>query len=421
MTDNHWGGILQGRNSKQVAEEFRKTLAAKMAGVESAAALNLLRGVREELLKEISAGRRIPEEVEALIEKLPTIHFADELQNSRDHFLQLAAELYRTRSSVSSTFSLAQSFYDSLITTAFNHAVTQLKNEGRGRNCSGLIYALLVSGELGRAESILGSRSSFFFIYQESADTDHEYINELAMRFMAVLSICLPDINRNLNSPSAYWFGSDGQWRKTAAGLLQSSEPDTLGKGGDNSFTLFIETVADMRMVCGDPDFGRGIIATGRKLLADCLKSDNFWHLAKDTATLPVALGVFGRFKTVRTGSNRGKIDLKKMAIDPLANAARILSLAGGKEETTFSGRIKSILAAGNLGVALADSLLIAYQDFMRERIRLELTGNKGAGGLFLDPEELDEVSKERFRTGLDDITTLQRLIHQQLVEVEPG
>jgi len=419
VTDNQWGGILNSRNSKEIAEEFRKSLAAKMAGVESEEALNLLRGVRKELLKEISAGRRIPEEIEALIEKLPAMRIVDELQISRENFLQLAAELYRTRSSVSSTFSLARSFYDNLISSAFKHAWTQLKNESG--NSADLTYSLLVSGELGRAESILGSRSRFFFIYQEPAETDNKYINELAMRFMAVLSICLPDISRNLTSPTAYCFGSDAQWLKTAAGLLLAGEPDNWDKSGGNSFTLFVETVADMRMVSGASDFGMSIIAAGRKLLADSLQSYNFWHLAKDTATMPVAIGVFGRFKTVRSGSNRGKIDLKKMAIDPLANAVRILALACGNDETTFSGRIKAILAAGNLGVALADGLLIAYQDFMRARIRLELTGSNGADGLFLDPEELDEESKERFRTGLDDITTLQRLVHQQLVEVQPG
>lgn len=419
MIDNHWGGILQTRNSKEIAEELRKSLTAKMAEVDSTEALNLLHGFREELLKEISLGRRIPEEIEKLIDKLPGIHFADELQNSRERFLQLAAELYTTRSSVSSTFSHAHSFYDRLVTTAFNHAATLLKNEGR--EIAGLTYALLVSGELGRAESVLGSRSSIFFIYREPGDIDHENINELAMRFMAALSICFPDISRNLNNPSAYWFGSDTQWNKTAAGLLQTGEPDSWSKTGGKSFTLFIETAADMRMVGGDSDFGRGIIETDRKLLADCLHCDNFWHLAKDTATMPVAIGVFGRFKTVRTGSNRGKIDLKKMAIDPLAAAARILSLACGREETTFSGRINSILATGNIGVALADRLLIAYQDFMRERIRLELADSIGADGLFFDPEELDEEAKERFRAGLENTTTLQRLVHQQLVEVKPG
>lgn len=390
-----------------------------MAGVDSTEALNLLHGVREELLKEISAGRRIPEEIEKLIDKLPEIHFADELESAREKFLQLAAELYTTRSSVSSTFSHAQSFYDRLVTTAFNHAVTLLKNEGR--EIVGLTYALPVSGELGRAESVLGSRSRFFFIYRETGDIDDESINELAMRFMAVLSICFPEISRNLNNPSAYWFGSDTQWHKTAADLLQTGEPDNWGRTGGKSFTLFLETAADMRIIGGDPDFGRSIIEIGSKLLADCLHSDNFWHLAKDIATMPVAIGVFGRFKTVRTGSNRGKIDLKNMALDPLAAAAQILSLACGKAETTFGGRIKSILAAGNMGVALADRLLVAYQDFMRERIRLELNGSNGADGLFFDPEELDEEAKERFRAGLENITTLQRLVHQQLVEVKPG
>jgi hypothetical protein len=30
----------------------------------------------------------------------------------------------------------------------------------------------------------------------------------------------------------------------------------------------------------------------------------------------------------------------------------------------------------------------------------------------------LDELSRERFRAGLEEITTLQRLVYQQLVEV---
>ena len=136
---------------------------------------------------------------------------------------------------------------------------------------------------------------------------------------------------------------------------------------------------------------------------------------------MPVALGIFGRIKLVRNGKNRGKVDLKGMAIDPLAAAARVLSLPLKVEDTSFTGRMSAILAAGNVSVALADRLLISYQDFMRERIKLELCAAKGDVGLFLNPDELDEESLERFKSGLDDITTLQRLVHQQLVEVEQG
>lgn len=419
MTDNHWGGILESGNTRQIAADFQKKLAGQLARVDSADALQLLYGIRAELVNEISAGRRIPEEIEKLLAALATIRVADELQSARERFLQLAAELYRTRSSVSSTFSHGQSFYDRLITTAFDHAVEIQVNEFGNR--ANLPCAVLVSGELGRAESLTGSRSSFFLIYSAAAAADCDALHEYAMSFMAILSVCFPAISRNLHRPSGYWFGSDTQWRETVAQSLLDNGPDNRGKSGGGNFALFLATVADMRFVCGDGDFGKSIIATGRKLLADCQQTEQFWRLAKETATMPVALGVFGRFKTVRTGENKGKINLKEMAIDPLAAAVRLLAIASNSLDTTFTGRMKTILATGSLGVSLADRLLIAYQDFMRERIRLELAGSNGSEGLFFDPELLDEASRERLRNGLDDITTLQRLVHQQLVEVTPG
>lgn len=390
-----------------------------MAGEESAESLRLLHGVREELLREISAGRRIPQEIGKLIEGLPKIRVADELKSSMEKFVGLAAELYHARSSVSSTFSLAQAFYDKLIETAFDHAVSQLEREGSKR--PDLTFAVLVSGEMGREESVLGSRSRFFFIYRKTGENYREYIDELAMRFMAVLSVCFPSVSRNPKSPSSFWYGSDHEWSETAAEQLQAGKPGKLNESSRNTFSSMLETAADMRRVCGAPDFGQSILESGRRLLADSLPGELFWHLAKDISAMPVALGLFGRFKTVRSGKNRGRFDLKEMAIDPLASSVRILSLPCGSGDTSFSGRIKSILSAGSMGVALADRLLIAYQDFMRERIRLELAGKNEADGLFFNPDQLDEVSRERFRAGMEDVTTVQRLVHQQLVEVEQG
>lgn len=419
MTKNRWGGILQSGSRKDLAEEFRKSLVTRISGEESAEALNILHEIRKELLKELSAGRRIPEEIEKLTGELSGIRIADDLKRSMERFLQLASELYSTRSSVSSTFTLAQSFYDRLITAAFNHAVTLLEEEGK--NTSAVPFAVLVSGEMGRSESILGHRSRFFLIYRETTAVSPEHINELAMRFMAVLSVCFPSISRNLTGSSTFWYGSDSSWEKTAAELLKADGSDNWEETRGKSFSLILETAADMRIVCGDPDLAQSIIETGRKTVAACIQSEPFWHLAKDIASMPVAIGIFGRIKTVKSGKNRGKFDLKGMAIDPLAAAARLLSLPCKSGETSFTGRIRSTLESGNIGVSLADRLLIAYQDFMRERIRLELAGANESDGLFLDPDELDEKSRERFKTGMEDTTTLQRLVHQQLVEVELG
>ncbi len=419
MTESRLGGVLHPQNTKGFVEEFRKSLADKMARVESAEALMLLNGVREELLKELSAGKSISAEIEKLIEKLAVIHVADELKEARESFLKLVAELYNMRSSVDSTFSLAKSFYDRLIATAFDHALKLLKAEGR--KTAPLTFALLVSGELGRGESILGSSSRFFFIYQEPDEADRDFINELATNFMALLAECFPNISRSQNKPATYWFGSDAEWTKTAAELLTADDSGSRSKPWGKSLALFMETASDMRVVCGDPDFSQSIITICSELLADCVQKERFRRYARDMASMPVPIGVFGRFKTVKTGKNKGKIDLKEMAIDPLTAAIRILSLVCGKHEPASTDRIKSIVATGDMEVALANRLLIAYQDFMREKIRLELTNGSGLDGLFFNPEDLNEEARERFRGGFDSVIALQKIVHQHLAEVNPG
>ncbi|NVO00857.1 MAG: hypothetical protein HXX17_16190 [Geobacteraceae bacterium] len=418
MINNRWGGILQSRDTSGLSAELRKSLINRLSCEDSAGALKLLYGIRETLQSEIFTGRRIPEEIQKLIEALPNITFADDLKSSLDRFLGLAAELYTVHSSVSSTFSLAQSFYDTLVEVAFYHCFALLESEGRVDPC--LRFSVLVSGELGRIESVNGSRSSFFLIYRDGKNADSDYVNEFAMRFMAVLRGCFPGLSRNFSSTAFFWFGSNTQWLEFTEKTLLADATESSDSDGSR-FSTLIEILADMRIVCGDPVFGQELVDYGRKMLGSILDGGMFWPLAKEISSMPVALGIFGRIKTVRSGKNRGKVDLKGMAIDPLAAAARVLSLSSKTEETSFTGRINVILAAGNVGVALADRLLIAYQEFMRERIKLELFGAKGEEGLFFNPEELDEESHDRFKNGLDDITTLQRLVHQHLVEVEQG
>jgi len=419
VIESRLGGVLQPQNTKGYVEEFRKSLAAKMARVESAEALLLLNGVKEELLKELTAGKLITKEIEILIEKLTELHVADELKVARESFLKLVNELYKLRLSANATFSLATSFYDRLITTSFDHALNLLKAEGK--KIALPKFALLVSGEMGRGESILGSRSCFFFIYQEPAEAERGYINELAMNFMAILSVCFPNISRNLNKPTAYWFGSDTEWAKTAAEQLTADESDSRGKTGGKSLALFMETAADMRIVRGDPDFSQNIITICRQLLTNCMQKEHFQPLANELISMPVPIGLFGRFKTVKTGKNRGKISLQEMAIDPLTSAVRILSLVCGKHETASTDRIKSLIDSGKMEVALGDRLLSACQDFIREKIRLELIDSSDVNGLFFNPEDLDEAVRERFKSGFDSVLTFQKHVHQHLAEVNPG
>jgi len=389
-----------------------------MSELGSAESLELLYRLRDELDLELTVGRRIPEELNKLIAEVPKSLDVAGLQDIALRFSPFVTELYKFRPSVGIVCALAGSFLDKLLATMCKHAVCLLKAEGSV--VPETPWALLTSGEMGREETILGRRSSFFFVYGEETEP-LGCCKELALKLRALLTSCFPALNAAQGNPLVFfWSGSTSEWFALSSSLLKGEKNDVTDDY-QKGYAQIFETLADLRTVGGDATFGRTLIDAGRKQLADSLHNELFWQLAKDIPHMPVAVGLFGRFKTVKSGKNRGKFDLKELVLDPMTAAARILAISSGAAETSFTGRIKSILSAGNMGVSLADRLLVAYQDFMRERIRLELTEAKDADGLFFNPDDLDEESRERFRAGLEDITILQRLVQQQLVEVEQG
>jgi CBS domain-containing protein len=413
--------IMPSKGTKALIEEFQKRLVSRMSGEGAAAeTIDLLYSLRGELQREMTACKGPAGEIGKLIAGLGSIGFADELRSYSERFEQLLAEQFACRSSVREIHELSCSYHEQLASTALTHAMHLLQQEGR--TPPDIPSALLVSGELGRREAVLGERSSFFFVFQDCGPAERGYFDELALRFMAVLSVRFPAINRSMfRGGNLFWSGPRAEWEEHVSAPLKGGDAAgrVSGESDELLFSRMFETVADLRFLRGDPVFSEGLLERSRKLLADEISGERFWHLAKSIAVMPLALSIFGRLKTERSGRHKGAFSLKSLAIDPLVAASRILAVAAGEAGTSTVERLKAVLAAGNLGVALADRLLVAYQDFLQQLIRLELEAGSDSGGLYLNPDVLDEASRERLRGGLEDISTLQRFVYQQLVEVE--
>jgi len=412
---------MTSKGTKSLIEKFQKSLGARMSGEGEAETLELLYGLSGELQREMTACKGPAGEIGNLIAEMGSIRFADELRGYSERFERLLAEQFACRSSVREIHELSCSFHEKFVATALNHAIQLLQQEGR--TPPDISSALLVSGELGRREAILGERSSFFFVFQDCGAEERGYFEELALRSMAVLSVRFPAINRSMfKGGNLFWSGPRGEWEEYVLALLKGGDAANRVFGGESDELLFsrmFETVADLRFLCGDTVFAEGLVERSRKFLGDGVSGERFWHLAKRIAVMPLALSIFGRLKTERSGRHKGAFSLKSLAIDPLVDASRILAVAEGGAGTSTVERLKAVLAAGNLGVALADRLLVAYQDFLRQLVRLELEAGSDADSLYLNPDILDEASRERLRDGLEDISTLQRFVYQQLVEVE--
>jgi len=413
--------IMTSKGTKALIEEFQKSIASRMVRAGAAETLELLYSLRGELQLEMSACKGSAEEIGKLISEMGSIRFADEFQGCSERFERLLAEQFVCRSSVREIHELSCSFHEKLVSTALIHAMHLLQQDGR--TPPDLSSALLVSGELGRREAILGERSSFFFVFQDCGPEERGYYDELALRFMAILSLRFPAINRSMfKGGNLFWSGSGSEWEGYVSAALKGEDVASALSGRKSDELLFsrmFETAADLRLLCGDTVFSEGLLKQARKLLADEVPGERFWHLAKNIAVMPLALSIFGRLKTERSGRHKGEFSLKALAVDPLVASSRILAVAQGVAETSTVERLRAVLAAGNLGVTLADRLLVAYQDFLRQLVRIELEKGSEANSLYLNPAVLDEASRERLRGGLEDISTLQRFVHQQLVEGE--
>lgn len=401
--------LFPARSSGVFMDAFWKSLSGRMAVMEGEECLQLLQQVRGELVAEEAVDAAIFAEIETLLAMLPGARFSDEIKEISGRIVSLVAKHFKARSSVSAVHYYSTACREKLLGTGLTLAAELLKLEGvtAPTDC----HALLACGDLGRSETRMRSAGPLLLITADSFSGGEENIHLLALKLEAILIECRLPFAAETNN-NRFWHGSVARWLKgVESGFAGENE------GRKSSFAQTFEMVADSRCLCGDDALAGLALARAGSLLQDKLQSEDFRRYAKSVANMPVALGMFGRFRTVRTGKHRGEFSLEDLAIAPLIAAVRILAVHQGITVTATAARIRSLLEAGILSVNLAERLLTVFQDFIRYQLELEISSN-GNGKLFCNPEALHDEVRDRFKDGLEDIGTLQRLVYQQIVEV---
>jgi len=412
-------GILRPQEAMTFIDRFQKSIAARITGMEGKEALQLLHDIRGNLVAEESAVHRSVAEIEDILQRLAIAGSIEETGIAAANFRQLAADQFSQRASVSTYHANCSRFMTLLISHAITSAADMLTREGK--EIPGGSWCALASGKLGRGETGRMNFGQVILLAEDSADITRETFNEFAYRAMAILEQLLPAADKGAG-PDRRPF-----WSGTAADWLEFVDAGLSGRRGSGatSFTsadadLFSDTfslAADLRPLCGSLSLAATVVDSSSARVAHELAEEHFRQFVIRTTGMPVAIGIFGRFKTLKSGRHRGKFSLEDLAINPLVAATRVLAVSSGITDTATVARIKAILAAGNLGVAHADRLLKAYYDFEKMLIECELAEKSAGEKIFLNPDEFDEPTRERFRTGLEEVTTLQRLVYQQLVE----
>lgn len=202
---------------------------------------------------------------------------------------------------------------------------------------------------------------------------------------------------------------------------LMASNPDWCKSLTDwvNQYNTWInspaEKAVELSTVFFDFDFVYGVPHIEDTLLEAIRKSINrnkkfFAYLAADTLKNPAPLGFFRQFLVESDGEHKDSFDIKSRALEPLSDAARLLSLSQNMLEVTNTfQRFKRLAELEPQNAELYEECSEAFNTLMRFRTEVGLQGS--SNGRYLNLNELSKSDKVKLKNCFQPISDLQDLI----------
>lgn len=177
---------------------------------------------------------------------------------------------------------------------------------------------------------------------------------------------------------------------------------------------LMDSTIAfDLRTVVGELHAG----ALLGPAIARAAERDIFVaRLARDATRHRPPLGFFGRFAVERSGDHAGSFDIKAGVMLPIADIARLHTLARGDEQIATDDRLAAAADAGQLSHGLAATLRAGYELATALRIRRHLDRARAgaAPDNWLNPDDLEALARAQLRETFKAVRTAQQSIEHR-------
>jgi CBS domain-containing protein len=421
------GEYLSGRGAKRLFDEVCEGIFQELRQLPTGEGRELLAQVRNTLEKEVDAEQQFQQEFRMAREEVLRARSPEELARLHEKLDGLVTAYFVRRESIPAFHAHCTTILDIMVSRALQLTEEELARDGFGvAPC----YVLLVLGPAGRRETTPAIELEGLLVHESGADAT-EYCAELTGRAIGILERSgFRKSGRSIMPDDPAWRASLDVWQDRLEELCSRSPgprpgslptlpglrlDDLLPFRKTNISTPLFE-MADLRVVSGDDDLGRKLLALVRAMAARhpaCIL-----EAAHSVAALPAPFTFLGNYRVERTGSHRGKLDLNRWACLPLVSMVRLQAVAGGFAETGTLERIQALIRAGTLDVELGKRLLQGGIEIFRLKALLEVRENAGPGnGAYLLPGTLSSSDEVAFREGLEAVTNLQKVIHSNLAE----
>ncbi len=271
-----------------------------------------------------------------------------------------------------------------------------------------LSFAWLSLGSEGRGEQLLKTDQDNAIVYANppkgQEETAQKYFLALGEKVVDILVRCGFELcEGNIMARNPKWNHSLDGWKAKMTEWLEDSERESIVRG-----TIFF----DYRCCYGDKDLVHEMSNYLFEQI-DSERSNFYYYFAIEAVNNPPPLSFFKNFIVENSGKNKDLFDIKKRAMYPLANAARILSIADKVEgvNNTFE-RYEKLAEFHPKQKEVFEEASLAYAIFMRHRA---LQGFKhGTSGRFIQPKDLNKIERQTLRTAFKSIEAVQKHLKER-------
>jgi CBS domain-containing protein len=210
-------------------------------------------------------------------------------------------------------------------------------------------YALIALGSLARREQTLVTDQDHALVIEDGAG-DHPWFGKFGEHVTATLeTVGLKRCPGDVMISSPEWRDERRNWRKRWAAFVSKPEPEHI---------LASNIVLDVRLIAGHEP----LVEPFETMIDLARKSPTFVLFLANSARDRPPLGPFSRWRLERRGPHAGAFDIKKGAILPIVQIARVLGLVAGSASIETVARLYDAAEAGMISVDSADILANGYE-----------------------------------------------------------
>lgn len=310
------------------------------------------------------------------------------------------SELYRYYGrfrSAPAFYQLSMAFLCRMSAAIFSRAAAQLGPASRKLP----EMALIAVGPAGRLEYSPFCPLQILLVHREAAGSQLQAIELFCRSLHAGFEAAGLAVDPVITPRSPAWRGTVTQWRQRCQDGLQ---PDA-----DEELINLCRLVDQCPLHTGE-GFDPELIQASRDVLNGSRPA--VAHLVNRMAALSNGLGLMGRLKLERGGSNRGLFMLLDHGLLPLSAALSVLALIRKSGAIGTCNRIHDLLRRGELDVDLAERMLATWHSLNGLRLQREqsfsFAGPVGQTAC-LNPDELTAEQRQSLRESLESVAIIQR------------